>query len=370
MKKVLFTATVDSHIMHFHIPHLKYFKDNGYEVHVATNGEQEIPYCDVKHKISFERKPFKINNIKAIGQLKKIIDQEHFDIIHCHTPMGGVVTRLAAKDARKHGTKVFYTAHGFHFYNGAPLLNWMLYYPIEKYLSRYTDVLVTINDEDYNLAKTKFYAKKTYLIHGVGVDPKKFDFEFTEKQKDALRDEIGVEKSDYVIIYVAEMNKNKNQSMILKVVEQLVKKYSNIKLLLVGIDSLNGYYQQLARDYDITNDVKFLGYRKDVPKLLRIASIGVSCSKREGLGLNIIEEQMSDIPVIATKNRGHIDIVETNVNGFLVDIDDTYSMQKYIEVLMNNEDICNLFIKNGKEKIEKYKLDNVMKEMEEVYNIE
>ena len=155
-KKVLFTATVDSHILHFHIPYLKLFKEKGYEVHVATNGNEEIPYCDKKHVISFERSPLKLNNLKAIGQLRKIINEENFDIIHCHTPMGSVVTRLAAKKARKKGTRVIYTAHGFHFYKGAPKLNWFLFYPVEKYLSKYTDTLITINKEDYDLAKRKF----------------------------------------------------------------------------------------------------------------------------------------------------------------------------------------------------------------------
>lgn len=131
MKKVLFTATVDSHILHFHIPYLKWFKGQGYEVHVATNGNEGIPYCDVKHKISFEKTPLKINNLKAIKQLKEIIEKEKFNIIHCHTPMGSVVTRIAARRARKkYNTKVIYTAHGFHFYKGAPILNWLIFYPV------------------------------------------------------------------------------------------------------------------------------------------------------------------------------------------------------------------------------------------------
>lgn len=146
MKKVLFTATVDSHILQFHIPYLKYFKEQGYEVHVATNGNEKIPFCDVKHKIHFERSPFKINNLKAIKQLRKIIEQEKFEIIHCHTPVGSVTTRIAAKKARrKYNTKVIYTAHGFHFFKGAPIINWVLFYPIEKWLSKYTDCLITIN---------------------------------------------------------------------------------------------------------------------------------------------------------------------------------------------------------------------------------
>ena len=149
MKKVLFTATVDSHILQFHLPFLKMFKENGYEVHVATNGDESIPFCDKKIKISFERSPFKINNLKAIGQLRKVINEEQYDIIHTHTPMGSVVTRLAAKQARKkNNTRVIYTAHGFHFFKGAPILNWLVFYPVEKWLAKYTDTLITINKED------------------------------------------------------------------------------------------------------------------------------------------------------------------------------------------------------------------------------
>ncbi len=146
MKKVLFTATVDSHILQFHLPFLKYFKECGYEVHVATNGKETIPYCDKKIKIPFERNPLKLNNLKAIHELKKTIEQEKYEIIHTHTPMGSVVTRFAAKKARKKDhTRVLYTAHGFHFFQGAPLKNWLIFYPVEKYLSKYTDTIITNN---------------------------------------------------------------------------------------------------------------------------------------------------------------------------------------------------------------------------------
>jgi glycosyltransferase EpsD len=185
MKKVLFTATVDSHILQFHLPFLKMFKENGYEVHVATNGNEKIPYCDVKHVVSFERSPIKINNLKAIKQLKKICEKEKFDIIHTHTLMGSVVTRLAAKKARrKYNTRIIYTAHGFHFFKGAPIKNWILFYPVEKYLAKYTDTLITINQEDYELAKMKFNkrCKDIQFVPGVGIDEKKFDFEMTKKK--------------------------------------------------------------------------------------------------------------------------------------------------------------------------------------------
>ena len=164
MKKVLFVATVvKTHINVFHIPYLKMLKEMGYETHVAARNDYEnpedcvIPYCDYFHDMPFERNPFKKENIKTYKILKKLMLEENFDIIHCHTPMGGVLPRLVYKNLKnKINTKIIYTAHGFHFYKGAPLLNWLVYYPVEKYFSKYTDVLITINKEDYNLAKNKF----------------------------------------------------------------------------------------------------------------------------------------------------------------------------------------------------------------------
>ena len=212
MKKVLFTATVDSHIKHFHLPYLKYFKDNGYELHVATNGDEKIPYCDIKHKISFERSPFKLNNLKAIRQLRRIIKEEKYEIIHTHTPMGAVVTRLAALKARKKGTRVIYTAHGFHFYKGASKIYWLLFYPVEKFLSRFTDTLITINNEDYKIAKNKFKkCKQVEFVPGVGINEEKFDIKVTQKEKNEFRKELGLSKNDFVIIYPAELSKRKRQ---------------------------------------------------------------------------------------------------------------------------------------------------------------
>ena len=259
MKKVLFTATVDSHILHFHIPYLKMFKENGYEVHGATSEDGEIPYCDVKHRVSFERSPIKINNLNAIKQLKKIIGEEKFDIIHCHTPMGGVVTRLAARTARKNGTRVIYTAHGFHFYKGAPLLNWLVYYPIEKFLSRYTDTLITINQEDYDIAKKKFHAKETKLVHGVGVDKSRFDYTMAPEEKKAYRESVGVGENDFVVIQVGELNENKNQLMSIEALRKLVHEKPDTKLLLVGTGKLKDFYKRKIEEYSLNNNIFELG---------------------------------------------------------------------------------------------------------------
>lgn len=324
IKKVLFTATVDSHILHFHIPYLKMFKDKGYEVHVATNGDANIPYCDVKHVVSFERSPFSVNNLKAIKQLKKIIEKEKFDVIHCHTPMGSVVTRIAASHARKaYKTRVIYTAHGFHFYKGAPLLNWMLFYPVEKILSYKTDDLITINKEDYEFAKKKMKAKRIHYVPGVGVDPEKFSFQMSEDEKDKLRQEVGISKDDFVLICVGELNDNKNQIMQIEAIRELVKENNNIKLLLAGDGDKKEFLQEKIREYNLEENVKLLGYRKDIPRLFQISNVAISTSKREGLPVNIIEAQICDLPCIVTDCRGNRDLVQDGINGYLINIGDS-----------------------------------------------
>ncbi len=359
MKKVLFTATVDSHILQFHIPYLKWFKEQGYEVHVATNGDEVIPYCDVKHKITFERSPLKINNVKAIFELKKIIEKEKFQIIHTHTPMGSVVTRLAAKNARKkYKTRVIYTAHGFHFFKGAPLLNWVLFYPIEKYLSKYTDCLITINEEDYNLAKTKFNAKKVELVNGVGVDENKFDFQMDDKEKHKLRQSLGLKDDDFIIIYVAELSKRKNQGMLIKAVKELIDEgKENIKVILSGTDSRNGYYQEMVKKLGIENNIKFLGYRKDIPKLLKISDLYVSTAKQEGLPVNIIEAMFSGLPIIATNCRGNRDLINS-----CIEINNYNQLKERIinEMKKNNQEMIEY-------KVELFKIENVIKNIEKIY---
>lgn len=369
-KKVLFTATVDSHILAFHLPFLKWFKEQGYEVHVATNGDEEIPYCDKKIKISFERSPFKLNNIKAIFQLKKVLLKEKYDIIHTHTPMGSVVTRLAAKKARKQGTRIIYTAHGFHFYKGAPLLNWCLFYPVEKYLSKYTDTLILINKEDYDLAKKKFKkCKDIEYVPGVGIDEKKFDIKMTEEDRHKLRKELGLKDTDFVMVYPAELNKNKNQIMLIDAMEQLIDKYPDIHLLLPGKDSYNGYYQKIVEEKKLDKNIHFLGFRKDIPQLLNVSDLAVATSKREGLPVNILEAMYVGLPIIATNCRGQRDLVKDGENGYLINLNDINKLSSVTtKIKKNYSEVKEKAMKVNCESIKQYKLDCIVKKMKKIYN--
>ncbi len=368
MKKVLFTATVDSHILQFHLPYLKWFKEQGYEVHVATNGDEKIPYCDVKHKITFERSPMKINNIKAIFKLKKIIEKEKFQIIHTHTPMGSVVTRLAAKKARKkYKTRVIYTAHGFHFFKGAPLINWIVFYPIEKYLSKYTDCLITINEEDYNLAKAKFKAKKIELVNGVGVDENRFDFKMSDEEKHELRQSLGLKDDDFVIIYVAELINRKNHYMILNTMNK-IHNNQNIKLLLVGNGDLKEEYTKYIKENKLEKNVRMLGYRKDVPQLMKISNIAISTSKQEGLPVNVMEAMISELPDIVTNCRGNRDLIKNGKNGYVIEQDDESTLYKRIMDLYKNKDLRDKMGYQSKKMIESFELERVIKELTDIYN--
>lgn len=354
MKKVLFTATVDSHILQFHIPYLKMFKEKGYEVHVATNGTETIPYCDVKHVVSFARSPIKISNLKAIIQLRKIINENNFEIVHCHTPMGSVVTRIAAKKARKRETRVIYTAHGFHFFKGAPMVNWLVFYPVEKYLSKYTDCLITINQEDYELAKRKFkQCKQIELVHGVGVDESKFDFEMSEREKHELREKLGLRDEDFVLIQVGELNKNKNQIMSINAMKELVKEKSNIHLLLVGQGELEDFYKKKIKEYNLQKNIHMLGYRNDIPKLLKISNVLLSLSYREGLPVNIMEAMCCGLPIIATDCRGNRDLIDECI--------EIGNVEKLKEDILQKK-------WNIKYDINSYSLKNISEQIKKIYD--
>lgn len=368
MNKVLFVAHVDSHIQHFHLPYLQYFKEKGYEVHVATSNDENMvfPNCDVKHTITMERNPLKLNNLKAIKEMKQLILKEKFDIIHCHTPMGGVVTRIAARKARKDGTKVLYTAHGFHFFKGASKLNWCIYYPIEKMLSKYTDVLITMNHEDYNIAKNKFHAKETRFIHGVGVNSNKFNNNpLLKDEENKLKLQLGIQKNDFCIIYVAELIKRKNQILLLEAMKDISEKNPHIKVFLVGKGLLEKFYREKIQEYHLQDKVIMLGYRKDVNQLLKVMDICVATSLQEGLPVNVVEAELSGLPVLAKNSRGHNELIQNNVNGFLFDSKE--ELEERILQLFSNEELLYKLKNNARNSVKAYTLENAFQDQVNIY---
>ncbi len=369
VNKILYCATVDYHFKAFHLPYMKWFKEQGWEVDVAAAGDMNLPYTDNKYTISIERSPFHRSNLTAYKQLKTIIDQNNYAIIHCHTPLGGVLARLAARQARKQGTKVIYTAHGFHFCSGSSLINWLIYYPIEKYLSRHTDTLITINREDYQLANShKFMAGSIEQIHGVGVDAERFKPVVDKKQKMELKKSFGYQPDDFLLFYAAEFNKNKNQQFLLHVMKLLKDDDSNVKLLLAGEGALLESCRQLAGMLGIGHMIEFLGFRKDLQEIMPICDLAVASSLREGLPVNVMEAMACGLPVVAVDNRGHRELVRNAETGWVLPRGDVLGFSKKIKDLVNQPEVKKEMGQNGRDAIlATYSTNKILLEKGRIY---
>ena len=372
MKKVLFVATVvKTHIMEFHIPYLKMFKEMGWETAVAARNDYEnpadcvIPYCDIYYNIPFERNPLKPGNLKAYKELKHIIDEGEYDIIHCHTPVGAMLTRLAAKQARKQGTKVFYTAHGFHFYKGAPVINWILYYPVEKWLSRYTDVLITINKEDYERAKT-FKAGKVCYVPGVGIDLKKFNAGYVNKEQ--KRKEIGVSADDFVLLSVGELIPRKNHEVVIRALSVLkqLDKLNHIEYVICGRGSYEADLRKLAEGLDVADHVHFLGYRNDISEICNCADLFVFMSHQEGLPVALMEAMACELPAVCSNIRGNTDLIEDGVTGLLAN-NTPEEVAQSISKMKSDTALRNRVASAALQKIKQFDLSSVEDEMSKIY---
>ncbi|MEE1013329.1 MAG: glycosyltransferase family 4 protein [Clostridia bacterium] len=370
MKKALLTATVQSHIAQFHKPLIRILKENGYEVHIAArnnlaekNGLQ-IEGADVIYDLPFSRSPKSTDNIRAYKELKKILQENQYEMIQCNTPVGGVVTRLVARKARKKGTKVYYTAHGFHFYKGAPIKNWLIYYPIEKYLARYTDKLVTINQEDYQCAQ-KHFQTDVYHIHGVGADGSRYN---TEQAEDSLREELGYTKDVFLVLCTGELNQNKNQKTLISAISKLPQKA--IKVVLAGNGANEADLRSMIANLQLEDRVKLVGYRVDLERFVKISDLVVSMSIREGLGLNIIEGMLCEKPVIGAYNRGHKDLIEEDMGGYMVNAQDADTLAEQIERLYLDAELRKQMGTYNQEKAQAFLAENVAEELRKIYELD
>lgn len=336
-KRVLLVATVQSHIGQFHKPLMKLLKEEGWEVHVAARNNLaekdhlQLEYPDKVFDFPFQRSPFDPHNLKAYAELKKLLMAYYYDVVHCNTPVGGILGRLAAQPYRKQGTQVFYTAHGFHFYKGAPKKNWLIYYPIEKVMSRFTDKLITITEEDYELAKSRFHCS-VYHIHGVGANSEKF-FPLSPEEQEEQKKALGL--SGHIIVNVGELLPNKNQKTAILAMKKIVERVPDTTLLIAGNGPERENLEALAKEQGLEDHFRFLGYTTELQKYLQICDCEIACSYREGLPLNVMEAMLCGKPVIASNNRGHRELIHEGVNGYLVEPNDVNGFAKRIEEIIS-----------------------------------
>ena len=374
MKKVLLTATVQSHIAQFHRPLAEVLHEHGYELHVAARnnlGEKNglsLDFADKVFDVPFSRSPKSPDNVKAYFQLKKILAADTYEGVHCNTPMGGIVTRLAAVKARKQGTRVFYTAHGFHFYKGASKKNWLVFYPVEKIMAGFCDTLITITKEDRRLAGQKFHTNVEH-IHGVGVYTERYHA-VSDAEKLQMRSKERLKDSDFVILCTGELNQNKNQKALIKAAAELKESIPGLKILLAGNGPLEQELRMQIRELGVEDAVRLLGYRTDLEKVTPAADLVVSCSYREGLPLNILEAMLCRKPVVASVNRGHRELVRTGYNGYLVPPDSSAKYAEAIKKIYSSRKLAEQLGENGFRMAQPYTAASVKKELSRIYQLD
>lgn len=375
MKRMLMVASVPSMIGQFNMNNIKILQELGYQVDVACNFHDRSVWDDDRvqefikelkekriktYQIDFSRSSKNmLQHLKSYKQLDYLMKKRKYDFIHCHTPIAGAIARLVA---HKNNIKVIYTAHGFHFFKGAPIQNWVLYYPIERFLARYTDILITINKEDYYRAKT-FKARKVEYVPGVGIDTFKFKFGLIDIEK--KRSELGIVNTDIMLLSVGELSNRKNHEIVIKALKQINK--PNIKYFICGKGELHEYLKNLIEDLGLQNQVTLLGFCSDIPELCQSADLFVFPSHQEGLPVAMMEAIACQIPVICSNIRGNKDLVQ----DFMFDENDIKSVTRILESLVSTRNELHekmkFAVKCNYENLKKFDLTNVSYEMLSLY---
>ena len=365
MSKILYVTTIDLTIRTFLLPHIKQLIKNGHSVDYACNIHDDykemLNEIGIKHyDIKFNRNPVSFSNFKILKVVKKLQEENNYDVVHVHTPVAAFFVRLALKDYK---VKIIYTCHGFHFYKGAPILNWLVYYPVERLASRWTDKIITINDEDFDRAN-KFKLRENgqvIFMNGAGIERENYivkDFD-----KDIFRMKFGVLKDDFMILLLAEINKNKNHIQIIKALNE-IEDNSKIKIICAGEGNQKESLEREVKKLGLEENIKFIGYRTDIGELLNATNCVALLSKREGLGKCILEGLLLEKVVIATDTRGPRTLIKDEKFGILVPVNDYKETAKAIEKVISKEFIEKQSGKLLTNNIDEYLLDNILENID------
>lgn len=356
MKKALMHAHTAYMVTQFNIDNIKILQDLGYTVDVACCWADDDSAlspeamktrrkmlddlgCRVIETASL-RKIFNISELsKAYRQLKHEVETNKYEIVHTQSPIGGVICRLACRKARKlYGTKVIYAAHGFHFFKGAPLKNWLVFYNVEKYCSKFTDLLITINQEDYENAQ-KFKAKEVVYVPGAGVDTNKFVASPDGRHR--IRKELGIDDETTVLLSVGELIPRKNHVEVLEALKQMkdAGKDYKIKYLIAGRGKIANELQDKINELGLQEQVQMLGFRSDVADVFAASDIYVFPSYQEGLPVALMEAMSVGMPVVCSRIRGNVDLIEEGVGGYLFDSKDASTLVTALDRMMAKAEI-------------------------------
>lgn len=363
--KMAFVASIYDHLNGFHIPFMKLLQGRGYEVHAYARPDGTKDMLEkqgfICHDIPFQRRPIHKENSTSLRMLTASFKEEKFRMVHVHTPVASVLGRVAAKRASV--PHVLYTAHGFHFYKGALWRNWLLYYPLERFMARYTDILITINREDYDHANRFSVRDRVAYVPGVGLDASYYQ----SREDDDVRRQLGIAPETFVITCIAELIARKNHAQLLAAVERLVAAKRRVHCLLVGDGELEEELKLQVKDWGLDSYVQFLGNREDIPQILSVSDVSVLFSKHEGLPRSIMEAMAAGIPVIASNIRGNHDLIEHGRNGFLVPVANVEATVAALKKLDEQPGLRMRMGKINKKRAMQYDISRILPQMERIY---
>lgn len=376
--RVLMLASVASTIQQFNMANIELLKELGYEVDVACNFEEgnncsdksiyllkeQFAKTGVRYfQIDFSRSAKKLTrHITAYKQTSALLRENKYVFLHCHSPICSAIVRLAN---HKSSTQAIYTAHGFHFYKGAPLKNWLLYYPVEKLCAKYTDILITINKEDYSLAQKKMKARQVLYIPGVGVDTERFSYCTVNAEE--KRSELGIQDDVFILLSVGELNGNKNHEVILKALKVLGN--AKIHYLIAGKGELEKYLYDYSENLGLSRQVHILGYRKDIAELCKSADVFCFPSHREGLGIAALEAMAAGLPIVTSDIRGINEYSVNGETGFSCDPDDVSGFVNAINSLYNDATLRMTMGNRNTRIVKGFDINVVNNEMKAIYSL-
>ena len=368
MKKILVTST-DLMMVQFLAPHILHLRSIGYHVDVACSNVgnrineviEKIGQNNV-FQLHLSRSPFRLLNLKGFFELEDLMNRGCYDLVWTNEPVMGVITRLAARKARNRGTRVVYMVHGYHFFKGSAHWLWM-FYPIERLASKYCDAIITINCEDYQLTKEKFFAHKVYKLNGIGIDEGRFN---DLLDRECMRKKLGLSNDLFLLISVGELKPHKNHETLLRAVAMIHS--SNVHCLICGKGELLDYLKKLATELGVEKKVHFLGYRKDIPSCLNCSDLFVFPSCREGLGLAALEAMYVGLPVVGSNVRGIVDYVRDNYTGFLANPKHPDEFATAIDSIVQDQDMQFRLSENCKREILAYRLNEIKKDLARIIN--
>lgn len=365
----------------FNHRNIEILQDMGYEVHVATNmvdfgsmsseeNDRFIKWMDdnnvTSHQVDFERRmgTFK-GNIRSIKQLQQLFENNEFTFIHVHSPLGSILGRLVAK---KYKVKSIYTAHGFHFFKGSPKSSWLIFYPLEWIFSFITDTLITINDEDYELAKKHMHAKNIVKINGIGVDFEEALGVTEEEKSEAcknIRKELNIPEKAFLMSSIGELSDRKNHKVVLEALKAMTpQERENIYYIIAGTGSNSEMLTEIAKSFNFKDNFKLLGYRTDIREINFASNVVIFPSFQEGLGVSGLETVVNGTYLIGSNVRGIKDYILNESIGSIFDPENYQQLQHLIEKRIHTDV---LDVEDNRKLLAQFDLKEVDNKMQKIY---